>query len=455
MTNTTLMIVMTALAAAKPEWKGVADALEAKHADEAKVSRVVFDGNVTNVLADLREQSPRYVAFVFEPREVRFKTTLAIKRMMRDIDEDPFEDAIWGIVTGPTAKDAMRIATSRGPAKLETAISTTGVGDGIVPGALACFSDAYPKGEWRIKSADGKVEKHSSAGDISGEFKKAWDSIDPDFILTSSHASQKNLEMPFSRGNIVPVDGKFETMPKLTLIDYSTGRAKEGVDKSGGEPLAEPRSEKVWLAAGNCLIADNLGKPGDNMVMTALGFGKVNQFVGYETTTWFGDIGWNTWSYFGTQRRPLVESHWAAKQWLLKRIGEWVTNANDFRPNCRNAASYDRILVDLQRFPFKGVKPMTNQQDAQKFAGMLWDRDATIFYGDPMTDISLAENEGKVAASGDNPLPRPVIFPSKARREFRPPSPEWKAFVADDFALLLAWPEHDEAEEAALFPNAH
>ncbi|MCR5414866.1 MAG: hypothetical protein K6F50_09120 [Kiritimatiellae bacterium] len=455
MTNTTLMIVMSALAAGQPEWKGVADALEAKHANEAKISRVTYDGNVTNLLADLREKSPRYVAFVMQPEEVRFKTTLAIKRMMRDIDEDPFEDAIWGIVTGPTAKDALRIAKSRGPARLETALSTTGVGDGIVPGALVCFSDAYPKGEWRTKSADGKTEKHSSKGDISDEFRKAWNSLDPDFILTSSHASQRNLEMPFSRGNIVPVDGRFETMPKQTLIDYATGMAKAGPRKSSGTPLDAPKREKVWLAAGNCLIADNLGKPGENMVMTALGFGKVNQFVGYEATTWFGDIGWNTWAYFGTQRLPLVESHWTAKQWLLKRIGEWVSNAGDFRPKCTDAASYDRILVDLQRFPFKGIKPITNQQDAQKFAGMLWDRDATVFYGDPMTDVSLAKNEGKVAASGKDPLPRPVIFPSKAERKFAPPSPEWKAFVADDFALLLAWPEHDAAEEAALFPNVH
>ena len=390
MTNLTLVVVTSLLSAQSPDWSAAADALAAKHADEAKVVRLTATSSVTNLTDGLRAVRPTHVAFVMRPEEIDFPTVVGMKRMMRALDDDPFDDAKWGIVTGPTAADARRIASSREPRRIRSLLATTGVDDGVIPGPLACLSDAYPAGEWRLKASDGSVAKHSSSNDISHVFAKAWDDLDPNLILTSSHASQRNLEMPFSRGNIVPRNGVFQTQPNEELIDYRTGQAKESRGASGEKAvvLSAPTKEKVWLAAGNCLIADNL-RPGENMVMTALGFGKVNQFVGYISTTWFGEIGWTTWANF-REGMSLVDAYYAANDKLLHELEETVENASAFQPTFASAKDYERLFKEARAFKFKAPKRI---EDPQKFIGRLWDRDATVFYGDPLVQVYLNPKE--------------------------------------------------------------
>ncbi len=384
MTNVTFAIVLSLATAQEPAWAEVADALAVKHADAAVV-RIASEGSVTNALSELREAQPTHVAFVMRPEEVDFPTLLALKRQMRDLDADPYDDAKWGVVTGPTAEAAQRIASSREPKVVRTALATTGISDDFVSGEFCCLSDANPPGCWRVKGADGTVADHSSSNDLSRVFAEAWNTIDPEMILTSSHASERNLEMPFSRGNIVPKDGAFWTAPDLSLIDYATGQAKTGGAVVVGEKLQEPKREKIWLAAGNCLIA-NKPSEGENMVMTALGFGKVNQFVGYTATTWFGEIGWGTLSNFA-KGMSLVDAYFAASEQVIRELEGMVTNANDFRPLFSSASDYNRLLGEARKFPFVPFGPVA--LDAKTFIGRLWDRDATIFYGDPLHNVYL------------------------------------------------------------------
>ena len=386
---TNVLLIVTSMATAQaPAWKEVADALEAKHADETTVQRLVAAPAITDALVGIQELKPTHVAFVMRPEEVDFKTTVALKRLMRAIDDDPYDDAVWGIVTGPTAADAKRIASSREPQEIRAVLATTGVADDCVPGPLYCLSDATPPGCWKVKDADGKVTQHSSTNDLSWVFAEGWNTIDPELVITSSHASQRNLEMPFSRGNIIPLGGKFVTCPDLRLIDYRTGQAKKdsptAIPHSSFQPLRSPSREKVWIAAGNCLIADNL-KGGETMVMTALGFGKVNQFVGYISTTWFGEVGWGTLANFN-EGMSLVEAYHAANRKLIDELEETVENAKDVHPEFADAKDYDRLMVEARRFKFRVKKRGANPQE---FVGRLWDRDATVFYGDPLQKVYL------------------------------------------------------------------
>lgn len=384
MTNLTFVVVTSLLASQAPDWPAVANALALKHAEEAKVVRVTAEPSVTNALEQIKAAQPTHVAFVMCPEEVDFPTTVALKRMMRALDEDPYDDAKWGIVTGPTPDDALRIATSHDPKVIGSVLATTGVSDDVIPGPFTCLSDAYPAGEWRIKSVDGTVVRHSSSNDVSHVFAEAWRDLDPELVLTSSHASQRNLEMPFSRGNIVSRHGQFATLPNYTIIDYRTGQAKNLGQSQPAEVLARPKRDKVWLAAGNCLIADNL-RPGDNMVMTALGYGRVNQFVGYIATTWYGEIGWTTWKNF-REGMSLVDAYFAANEQLLRELEETVSNASAFKPVFEKAEDYDRLFHDVRTFKFESKGPIADQK---KFVGRLWDRDATVFYGDPLQQVYL------------------------------------------------------------------
>ena len=401
------LMVVAALAGNDAEdcgWRSVVDSMLESDADSVLIAKSIVS---RDVLDAIRLRRPRHVAFVMKPEEVDATAVRGIKRMMCDIDDDPFEDAMWGIVTGPTAEDARRVALCREPREVSCVLATTSVDERLVEGPITVISDANPPGVWWMKTLDGSIAHHSTTGDTSHVFAAAWNSFDPDLLLTSSHASERNLEMPFGRGNIVSVSNIFATVENLTMIDYSTGQAIEGQSAKATSicPLGVPKREKVWVAAGNCLIANH--KPtGSDMLMSALGFGKVNQFVGYIKTTWYGEIGWNTWRYFADHGMPLNESWYASNQFLIKKL-------------FADGADLDPATA----------------------AGLAWDFDGTAFYGNPRRRITIPDRIRRTASNpGD--LPMLIVFPGSKRGRRLVSAPEgFEVFVADDFALVMAWPD--------------
>lgn len=367
---------------ALPEWREAAISLQLKHATEANTR--ILASTPTNSIEMLRALRPRFVAFLMRPDEFDNATIVALKKMMRAIDDDPYDDAIWGIVTGPDASTAQRIAKSTSPGIIESVLATTGVGEDVASGRVAVISDAYPKGEWWEKDMHAKVTRHSETGSVVHAFVELWRDMDPELIVSSSHATERNLEMPFSLGNIVATNGIFAATPQV---------AWQGEYQS----LAAPSKEKVWIAPGNCLIANHLDDK--DMVMTALSFGKVNQFVGYIKPTWFGFAGWTTWRYFGALGYPLSASHFAAEQLLLRRLetGEY--------------------------------------KDELELKGLLWDREGTVFYGDPMQRVYTESSLGSARYNNEDPVV--VIFPrSSTARRFETVPEGVKIFEADDFAII-------------------
>ncbi len=396
------LIVVGAETYQNPAWNGVVEALKSKHAD-METSVLVSAPDITDCRAGMLELAHRYVAFVMRPEEARIETVQRLSDIMHRLDDDSYEDAIWGVVTAPTPADALRMVESDEPRTIETALTTTNIDQNLVPGYVASFSDGNPPGCWYVKDEKGKVERFRQDGDLSADFAREWNRCDPNFIVTSSHASEINLEMPFSRGNLVAQQGRFAMCPQQTLIDYKTGRAKiESFDDSLPTiALDEPKAEKIWIAAGNCLIANNLGS--GNMAMTALGWGKCNQFMGYMTTTWFGFMGWETLRNFATRRQTLGEAWFGAKVSLQREL-EHPDKLNDFRRR-----------------------------------GLEWDYSATILYGDPARSSRLAKVPLAAWCEGDPPLVLPLPERRGDWRLKRAPQGA-KAEIHDDFVFLTEYP---------------
>ncbi|MBR4354774.1 MAG: hypothetical protein IKP97_05710 [Kiritimatiellae bacterium] len=387
----------------QPEWKAVVDELRDAHADMT-VNVLVAAPEITDFKPGAETLPHRYVAVVMTPEEATCETIVRIGRTMSELDGDLYEDAIWGVVTAPTPADALRMVKSQEPGEIESALGTTGLDRNLVQGPMAVFSDANPPGRWWLKDESGKVEEFGSEGDISSAFGEAWGKVDPELLVTSSHASERNLEMPFSRGNIVATEAGFAECANAKLIDYATGQAKADKLAASLQPLPAPVKEKVWLAAGNCLIANNQGNP--NMVMTALGWGKCNQFFGYMTTTWFGFMGWETLRQYASLGRPLGEARFAAK-------------------------------VTLQA-ALSSVEP-----DSMEERGLKWDEHATVLYGDPVKRHTVKRRG--ISAWHDGELPLVIVLPEAKS--------DWKAVkvpagteveIHDDFAFAVGYPAMGE-----------
>jgi len=444
-------VVVSKAADGDPAWRAVADALAAKYAKPPFSSSVVVE-SPSKAADALRAASPRYVAFVVKPEEAGAKTVYRLHAMMKSLDDDPYYDAAWGIVTGPTPESAMRLATAS-DVHPRSALSTTGIDFRPYDDATT-ISDAYAPGTKREEYMRPDVpvaivERRGGSndttrivrGDTTHEFVAAWNSLDPELLVTSAHASQRNLEMPFSTGNIVPRGGALCPMPRSRLIDYSTGQAAHDAGAiPAGVRLSVPKRNKIWIAAGNCLIADY--KDNDSMAAAMIGYGRVVQFMGYVKTTWFGEIGWETLAQFVENGASVGEAWHFAGQNL------------------------ERKLALMER----------NERD-RNYQGRVWDRNATALWGDPALDASLEDGRFRRQArltgrrTGGGILlsfealedlearedkvedvhvvhPHGIILPRAPEPYKAEPGSGLGVFAADDFALVTSWPAMKKGEKA-------
>ncbi len=451
----TYQVVVSKAADADPAWRKVADELHKKYAKTPLASRIAV-ANPTEAAPLLREvplgfDKPDFVAFVMKPEEATERTVYALHAMMKSLDDDPYYDAVWGIVTGPTPEAALRVATAK-PIHPRSALSTTGVNFAPFTDATT-LSDGYAPGFKRedyalpnkpvavYEKRDGKESAMRIVrGDSTSVFASAWDELDPELVVTSSHASQRNLEMPFSTGNIVPRNGELWSLPDKKLIDYTTGQADASASaQAAASKLAAPKRDKVWIAAGNCLIGDY--KDANSMAAAMIGYGRVVQFMGYVKTTWFGEIGWETLAQFFERGATAAEAWYFAGQNLERKLS----------------------LMD-------------KRYRTQNLVGRIWDRNATILWGDPALDASLEESQaprkarltGKRTRAGvvltftaledmeakeDKVEEVHVVHPFGIILTRRPKAYEVKGdtkglgvFAADDFALITSWPAMKKGE---------
>ena len=84
--------------AADPGWAKVVAALEAKYPGAAKITFPA--GKPAEALDKLRELHPRYTCFVARNEEVTREFVTQVHQLTRGLDDDPYADTQWGILTG-------------------------------------------------------------------------------------------------------------------------------------------------------------------------------------------------------------------------------------------------------------------------------------------------------------------------------------------------------------------
>src|SRR5215470_19663664 len=87
-------------------WGKVVRFLEAKYTGKA----FAYDTSPEDVRRDVGAYHPRYVCFVCQPTENFPDFALAANKFCRTLDDDPYVDAIWGILTGLDENHALELA---------------------------------------------------------------------------------------------------------------------------------------------------------------------------------------------------------------------------------------------------------------------------------------------------------------------------------------------------------
>ena len=143
-------LVVSTATHGNPAWREVVEALAGRH--QAQV--LVVDSLTAGVQPRLRALQPRFLCLVARPEEVTRQWVAEIHQLSRRLDDDPYPDCFWGILTGYDAANALRIARHHEPLTVRKVASGTEV-------AL----DACEEGVWYCELQQGRMVRKEKGGE--------------------------------------------------------------------------------------------------------------------------------------------------------------------------------------------------------------------------------------------------------------------------------------------------
>lgn len=356
------------------EWAEVADAIAEKH--DADV--ITFATAPREALEQIREAYPRYVAIVDKPENIGRDYVIDLHTLCREVDDDIYGDFLWGIITGYDASATMRMVdNSTEPLLIKDAVATIMELNSAKWFDNYAWVDDHTRGLWGYKNGrDGDivtamVEKE----EVLGKFCELYETIDPDLIVTAAHATQQNLEMPYSLGHIKPRDGK------LYAHNIFTDEQRD-INESG--------KRRVYTAVGNCLIGD-MNNTRESMAAAWMNGSNVATMLGYVVTTWHGRAGWGALKYWVTSpdRYTLAEAVYMNQQDFLHQHSLWTPDLlNESYNYCEGWR--EELTCASERLSESLGRDVDLDAPADwDMVGFWHDRDVLAYYGDPKWDVRL------------------------------------------------------------------
>ena len=354
------------------EWLKVAETLQQKHSAEL----IIYKESPCETMDALREIKPRYVAIVEKPENLGRDYVIDMHLASREIDEDIYADFIWGMITGYDAAAAMRMVdNSTEPLLIKDAVATITELNSAKWFDNYAWVDDHHKGLWGEKQGrQSEVKRDSIAPEqVLRKFSDLYVKYNPDLVVTAAHATERNLEMPFSLGNFKPKDGGLYAEDRFTKETWD-------IEQSG--------KRKVYFAVGNCLIG-NVNNTKESMAIAWMNDANAATMIGYVVTTWHGRNGWGGLKYWITNpgRYTLSEAVFVNQQDFLHQQHQWFPSLLKER--------YPDFGRDEFRLARQRMQEVMGDDFSMEEIGFWHDRDVLAYYGDPKWNVRLQEVEGE------------------------------------------------------------
>ncbi|HEY5914758.1 MAG TPA: hypothetical protein VJA21_29560 [Verrucomicrobiae bacterium] len=369
------VVVVSAKTKAKPEWNRVVLALASKHTGRA----LTFEASVEEILPELRRIFPRHICFVAQPEEATREFVAQVHRLTRRLDDDPYTDCFWGIVTGYDAANALRIAQGAAPLTIRKVAAGTSIPlENCEEGVW--YSEVKKNQAVRKRKGQQAVEERGP-DDTTKSLVDWLNDHRPDLFVTSGHATARDWQIGYAYKN-----GSFRC---------ENGKLY-GLDTTGRRFPIESSNPKVYLPVGNCLMGHIDSQ--NAMALAFMNSAGVVQMIGYTVNTWYGYAGWGCLDYFLEQpgRFTLAEAFVANDQALVYRLVTYFPEllGAEIDPDGRTKAQIN-----------PGAKAQSAGLTRQDGRGLLYDRDVLAFYGDPAWEARLAATPSRwdqtLAREGD------------------------------------------------------
>jgi zinc protease len=379
-------VVVSARTAGDAAWRRVADTLVKRH----QADLVVYTNSVVEVLPALQRIFPRYACFVATPAEASREFVAQVHQITRRLDDDPYTDCFWGILTGYDVANALAIARQSEPLTIRKVASGTELAmDMVEQGVWFCELN---RNKMVRKEKGGAAQVLKGPNDTTESLVQALNDGQPDLFVTSGHATERDWMIGFRYRN------GFFKHKNGQLFGEDTARRIL--------PVNSP-NPKVYLPIGNCLMG-HIDQT-DCMATSWMNSAGVCQMLGYTKPTWYGYAAWGVLDYFVEQpgRYSFTEAFFANQHALIHRLATYFPAALD--PDARTAG------VPTSAAKAAGLGPNDGR-------GLLYDRDIVAFYGDPawvarMADMPRAFEQSLTESKGTFTF---EIKPNRGRDSFKP-----------------------------------
>ena len=357
------LVVAAAADLEQPGWREVAETLVEKHGGEL----ITFEEEPGELLEDLRERMPEKVCFVAPHERTARDFVKAVHLLSRQLDEDPYADFAWGILTGYDAANALEIATTKAPLVVKKVASGTEVAlERCEEGIWYC---ELKQGHLVRKEKGGEPTAGTAPPDTTAALVDTLNDYQADLFVTSGHATERDWQIGFRYRN-----GYFRSK-EGQLYGLDTAKQRHPIDSP---------NPKVYLPIGNCLMGHVDGQ--EAMALAFMKSAGVRQMMGYTVPTWYGYAGWGCLDYFIEQpgRYDFVEAFFANQHALIHRLETCFPGGAsaevDYRGRTATPLSASERATEL------GLE----RRDA---LGLLFDRDVVAFYGDPGWEARMAPGD--------------------------------------------------------------
>ena len=399
-------VVVKKSTAEDAQWRKVVTAIMKKH----NASVIKYSASVDESLDALKQKFPRYTCFVTKPEDAGRDFVARVHRLTRKLDDDPYTDTFWGILTGYNAANALAIASHSKPLVVRKVASGTEFATEMVTEGQ--WYDELVKNKHVKKDPGGKAKELKGPDDTTKPLVDLLNDYKADLMITSGHATERDWQIGFRfrSGQFRCADGRM----------YGLDR------KNARHPIDSP-NPKVYMPIGNCLMGHV--KDRDCMALAWMNSAGVKQMFGYTVPTWFGYAGWGCLNYFLEQpgRYTFTEAFFANQHALIHRLG----TTDD--PGMRRGLKFDSNVVAFYGDPAWSARMAPGRLAFEQSLRSSPDGRYTFeFRGD------AEDSFGPVDTNGSQRQPRPLVafFDRRLGNIHIVEGAELEPVIADDFLLV-------------------
>lgn len=333
-----------------PGWGEVVDSLVARHNGQV----FTWQDSVQQAKDALSMYMPDYIAFVGRgAQEINVAFVGDIWALTRELDQDPYGDAIWGVITGYDPQDAMRIVQNQ-TLEVKTVLGGTNcTWDSWFYQGISTFEAEYNRIRFKIPDSSLIIDtlcpprcpddrctllvNYLNNG-LNDTIMGCSLQGPVDYFVTSGHGNVNVWQLHYPTQGF---EGQF----------ISNGGQVYGAPYAGSNRNINSANPKIYNAMGNCLV----GNPGSlhYMPYAWLHTGGAIAMTGYMPSTMYGYMLWGLGGLF-----QMLQDTWTYPEVFFINNQELI---------------FDR----LNNTP--GIDPN----------GLDYDRNACCYYGDPAADIRI------------------------------------------------------------------